>query len=865
MIATLARFHPATVRAALDVLHPDGGVIEARIPKTDHGTVSGYFDDKDRLVKAVAPYDGTANIYVTLNPVNPDLLARANNRLKQYARTATQDAEILSRHWLPIDLDPVRPAEISSTDAELAASIVRRDAIVSYLCNEGGYPEMLLANSGNGAHALVRCAFPNTPQIASRFERALKALASRFDDAHVKLDPGVFNAARIWKLYGTIACKGDPIETRPHRRAEITSAPETPALLTREQLDWLAAQAPQPIARTYSVPSDRRHPERNMLAEFQGRGLYLRALAPPKHAVTCPWQSEHSTESGVSETCIFELETPDAPWGFKCMHSHCSERTIKDVLAFFRNGTVAGASLPDYATLLAPLTSLAEGAGPEAVESALRTVAAGLGGADNVRRLTVRELALKALDKVRLASPAKLVDAAFSTPKDAGTSTGQGDAIFLSDPEPWPEPVDVAKLLNDIATVVRRYVSLPSKEAADAVALFSVNAHAHDAGDVSPILCANSALKRSGKTTLLSVLSALFPRSLFTSNISPAGIFRIVQEFKPTLLVDEADTFLKLSEEIRGLLNSGHTRKSAVTVRLVGDNHEPRTFSTWCPKAIALIGKLPDTLADRSITITMKRKTRREETYRFRVRKLNDLAPLCRQAWRWAKENMEALTHADPVVPDELDDRAADNWRPLLAIADLAGMDWPARARKAAKALSSDDTRGDSEEGVLLLADLKTIFEQAAETQKKQVPQLASKDIVNALIVLDERPWGDWRHGKPLTARHLARLLEPFGIKPDVLWIGGTKTSIRGYKLEECKDAFLRYLTIYPKDPKDLNNDRDLDDNSIRKEPPSLTDTKQDLTVRQQRSLTGLTDRNTENGGGADKVGATYNAEELSL
>lgn len=331
-----ARFPAETVRAALDVLHPDGGVIEVRILNTPRGTVSGYFGDKDRLVKAVAPYDGTANIYVTLNPVLPDLLARAQNRLKVFAKVTTKDAEILSRQWLPLDLDAVRPADISSTDEELAAAIAKRDKIVSYLCNEGAYPEMVQADSGNGAHALVRCSFSNTPDITALFQRALHALAHRFDDAQVKIDPAVFNAARIWKLYGTIAATGDPIPTRPHRRAEITSAPDSPVLLTREQLEWLADQAP--VARTYSVPSERRYGELNMLGEFQRRDLYLKELAPPKHAVTCPWQEQHSTDSGPSETVLFEPTAPGDPWGFDCKHAHCSERTIKDVLALFWNG-----------------------------------------------------------------------------------------------------------------------------------------------------------------------------------------------------------------------------------------------------------------------------------------------------------------------------------------------------------------------------------------------------------------------------------------------------------------------------------------------------------------------------------------------
>src|SRR5262249_26279091 len=151
----------------------------------------------------------------------------------------------------------------------------------------------------------------------------------------------------------------------------------------------------------------------------------------------------------------------------------------------------------------------------------------------------------------------------------------------------------------------------------------------------------------------------------------------------------EADSFLPDNEELRGVLNSGHRRATAVTVRCVGDDLEPKTFSTWCAKAIALIGKLPGTLADRSIKVALRRKGRAERVERLRHTRLgNETAELQRKAARWATDNVNALRSADPSIPETLNDRAGDCWRPLLAIADRAGGEWPELARSAAVAMA---------------------------------------------------------------------------------------------------------------------------------------------------------------------------------
>ncbi len=244
--------------------------------------------------------------------------------------------------------------------------------------------------------------------------------------------------------------------------------------------------------------------------------------------------------------------------------------------------------------------------------------------------------------------------------------TDQGASVALADPELWPESVDGAVLLAALAQTFTRFAVL-AEGAATAFALWTVFAHAHDAADVSPLLALVSPEKRCGKTTALTVLSRLVPRPLAASNITPAALFRAVEKWRPTLLVDEADSFLREREELRGILNAGHTRGTAYVIRTVGEDHEPAKFSTWGPKAVALIGNLTDTLQDRSIVVPMQRKTPAEKVERLRLGSL-DLEDVLRQAARWAADHREALRNADPDVPDGLNDRVADNWRTLLTL-----------------------------------------------------------------------------------------------------------------------------------------------------------------------------------------------------
>lgn len=367
---------------------------------------------------------------------------------------------------------------------------------------------------------------------------------------------------------------------------------------------------------------------------------------------------------------------------------------------------------------------------------------------------------------------------------------GNGQDLKLPEPEPWPEPVDGAKLLDDIVAAFRRYIVLPG-HAAEALALWVVHSHTLDAAYISPRLAITSPLPRCGKSTVLFLLWPLVVRPLHAANLTAATVFRTVDMVQPSLLIDEADTFLNDKDELQGILNSGHCRDGATVIRLVGDNHEPKTFSTWAPVAIAMIGKLKGSLADRAIEIQMRRKGPGEFVEKFRRDRSDNLKILGRKVARWAADHIEILRDADADVPDALNDRQSDNWRFLLAVADAAGREWPARGRAAAVHLSTGETDEDSVK-TLLLQDIQAIFDRLG------LDKMSSADLCSELVMLEERPWAVWgRAQKSVTANQLSRLLKPFGVRSKNLRMLEGKV-VKGYEIAAFKDAFSRYLTLSP-------------------------------------------------------------------
>ncbi len=352
--------------------------------------------------------------------------------------------------------------------------------------------------------------------------------------------------------------------------------------------------------------------------------------------------------------------------------------------------------------------------------------------------------------------------------------------------EPWHEPVDTAELLNSLEAVFLRYIVLPA-HATKVLALWILHAWTIDAVDISPYLIIVSPTKQCGKTTLLILIYWLTPRSVLASNISGPAAYRFIEDEMPTLIVDEADSFVKEDDNMRGILNSGHTKPAAFVIRCEGEGskQQPREFSTWCPKVLASIGALADTLMDRSFRIRMRRKTRGEKVQRRPLRDKPELAELRQKVRRWADDNMAALETAEPNMPDELFNRLGDNWEPLLAIAELAGDDWWKAAHRAALALTSKSDEGDRK--VELLSDIRNIFE------KDRAEWLGSEVLVGKLVDLPETPWAEWtRTGKALSSRGVASMLKEFDIKSKHERDG------RKYYRKDFEEAWDSYLPSFP-------------------------------------------------------------------
>jgi len=361
----------------------------------------------------------------------------------------------------------------------------------------------------------------------------------------------------------------------------------------------------------------------------------------------------------------------------------------------------------------------------------------------------------------------------------------QGRALHLPDVEPSEEPVDGVALVNELVADVRAYVVLDDAQV-DALALWVLHSYTLDATPISPRLAISSPLPGCGKTTLITWLAGVVRKPLEAINISAAATFRTIELVRPTLLVDEADTLLRDNEELRAVLNSGH-RVGGCVIRTTGEDFEPRQFATWSACAIALIGLLPATLHSRAIEIALRRKLKEERVECLRLDKAeaNGLARQCR---RWAVDHLESLKASDPELPEGLYNRMADNWRPLVAVADAIGSDWPQRARKAALALSNL-IEEDRSLGVELLADIHTSF------ATRQVDRFSSESLIGDLITDPEKAWVEFgKSRKPLTQRQLAALLKPFGIKPTTIRLSQESVA-KGYLLAQFADAFARYLS----------------------------------------------------------------------
>lgn len=362
----------------------------------------------------------------------------------------------------------------------------------------------------------------------------------------------------------------------------------------------------------------------------------------------------------------------------------------------------------------------------------------------------------------------------------------RGNSLVFPETEMWPEEVDGDDLLDGITRATRRYLALP-EGGAELLALWAVHTHCFRQFPHSPRLCITAPEKGCGKTRVLDILERLVAKQCRADNLTAAVLFRVVDAYGPSLLIDETDRFLAEKEELIGIVNSGH-RNGGQSWRCEGDNNELKSFSTFAPTALAGIGKMPSTIMDRAVMLEMRRRRQDEEISRFRADRAEDLDDLAKQVAKWVSDNELMLSGADPDMPAGLPDRACDNWRPLLAIADVAGGEWPERARALALRLSDASFDDDTSTRIMLLADLRGLFED------RSADHITTKDILEHLHGLVERPWVEWRQGKELTARQLAALLGPLRIRSADVKTPGTNQVAKAYRKADFTDAWERYL-----------------------------------------------------------------------
>lgn len=353
--------------------------------------------------------------------------------------------------------------------------------------------------------------------------------------------------------------------------------------------------------------------------------------------------------------------------------------------------------------------------------------------------------------------------------------------------EPYAGPLD------EVSAFLGRFVAYPTTHARVAHTLWIVHTHLMDAWESTPRIAFLSPEPGSGKTRALEVSELLVPRPVEAVNVTPAYLFRKVgdPDGTPTILYDEIDTVFgpkaKDNEEIRGLLNAGH-RRGAVAGRCVvrGKVVETEEIPAYCAVALAGLGNLPDTLLSRAVVIRMRRRAAGEriESYRRRVHGPDGWA-IRTVVQEWAADVASTVADKWPDLPAGIEDRDADVWEPLLAVADVAGGAWPDRARVAAVALVAESKGSTPSLGVRLLVDLKVTFGD------REV--MSTDAILTALHHLDEAPWAEMK-GKPLNARGLANLLRQYGVRSkdvrDGEWHG------KGYARADLHDPWSRYVSL---------------------------------------------------------------------
>lgn len=365
---------------------------------------------------------------------------------------------------------------------------------------------------------------------------------------------------------------------------------------------------------------------------------------------------------------------------------------------------------------------------------------------------------------------------------------GQGRPLQFPEFLPWPDEIEGDRIATALSATFKRYVRMADPQA-DTCAMWVLLDWTIDKFSIAPRLCVTSPTKQCGKSTLLELLGRVTRRPLMSGSVTPAALFRAIEQHRPTFLLDENEKFLEVGSDFHALLNQGH-RRGQFVIRTQGDNQELVMFDTFCMVAFARNGRIPDDLEQRSLVIELQRRLPGEHltVLKERCEQLDNLARMCT---RWADDYADAIAEAPDPDMGGLINRVADNWRPLYTLADIIGSDWPKRIRNACAAL----TKGDPDSNdTLLLDDIRAVFDE------EKTDRLFSETLCAALAAMENRPWAEYgKKGNPISKNQLAARLRRFmadaeckiPIEPKPIWIGNE--SKRGYERQQFVEALARY------------------------------------------------------------------------
>lgn len=678
--AQALRTDVASVGAFWRALVRPGDVHEVRAPKTRgrwHRPVSGYFDTPEAVCHALAGVSGAdaEAVYVTLSPANPALLARAANRLKVDARETTSDTDIVRRTTILVDVDPVRPSGISSTDAERDAALALRDTVRDLLTAEAGWPEPLAVTmSGNGGGLLYRVDLPNDTDATALVTGILTALAHLFNTPAATVDTTTFNAARITKVIGTIAAKGDNLPERPWRVA--TGTVNAAALaVPREALELVAALAPKSTRSTPHANDNGTGEPRWDLRELLTKAeVGWREKAKPGYIIfqlaRCLTSADHIDGAAL-------LQFDSGAVAYKCLHARCAGKRWEDVRPILapeaerpREKKTKGKREKSNAPLPPELAG-------RRLHPALHFDADGFAAVGILDGKTWRTVTSE-----RREYPTDSIADALTVPPVTYPALGcrwrpEDRERFLLGNAP---PASWAKTTVALLALFRDYLEFDSNPPYVVQALWALGTYIYPALPSYPRQNAHGE-KGSGKSKCLRVTAAVAHNGLYRTAPRPAGLFRLIEALRPTLCLDEIEHLDRDDKgDILAILNAGYQAGGAVD-RCVGDEHIVTPFNVYAPVALAGIKGLNAVLSDRCVTLILqpgqdRTRVNRDIDYTRLDPRVYDIRDACYRLvltrWTEARRAWEALD-----LPEWLNGRSRELWGPLLALAALVAAEDP--------------------------------------------------------------------------------------------------------------------------------------------------------------------------------------------